>query len=111
MSKIKRFIEDISVQHGFDGEINDEVLELAQQELNKAKEALNKPIFIDYTIRADGRVELMCDHGVGHPSFNLTLLHRGSWNQYDGIHGCDGCCGTDAFHEAEERFSDQIKKG
>jgi len=32
-------------------------------------------------LRADGRVEYSCPHGVGH----------------GGIHGCDGCCGRDDF--------------
>lgn len=47
---------------------------------------------LDYTIRADGRVELICEHGVGHPSRKLTLLYRGIWNDCDSIHGCDSCC-------------------
>ncbi len=34
--------------------------------------------------RMDGRIEWLCDHGVGH-----TIWHpRGS----DLVHGCDGCC-------------------
>ena len=34
--------------------------------------------------RLDGRVEWVCEHGVGH-----TIWHpRGS----DSVHGCDGCC-------------------
>lgn len=37
-------------------------------------------------LRMDGRVEWICDHGVGH-----TI-----WNPRDGkyafVHGCDGCC-------------------
>ena len=34
-------------------------------------------------LRADGRVEWICEHGVGH-----TIYSRN--NHYE--HGCDGCC-------------------
>lgn len=66
----------------------------------------------EFCVRADGRIELYCEHGVGHPSPRLTKLYRGCrsafpdkkpspcsqydgcvhWNNYDGIHGCCGCC-------------------
>ena len=46
----------------------------------------------DYIFRDDGRVEWMCEHGVGHtiavqPRFNFE-----SWKDRWGTHGCDGCC-------------------
>lgn len=34
------------------------------------------------SIREDGRVEFICEHGIGHG------LH---------VHGCDGCCGRPDF--------------
>ena len=37
--------------------------------------------------RSDGRVERACEHGVGHP-----IGHLRKWEQWMGIHGCDGCC-------------------
>jgi len=43
----------------------------------------NRPIS-EFQYRADGRIEWLCEHGIGHtvwyPSYS------------DGIHGCDGCC-------------------
>jgi len=32
--------------------------------------------------RADGRMEWICEHGVGHGNH---------------VHGCDGCCGRDDY--------------
>lgn len=34
----------------------------------------------DLLMRADGRVEWICKHGIGH-----TIKGQG-------VHGCDGCC-------------------
>ena len=34
--------------------------------------------------RIDGRIEWICEHGVGH----TIWFPEGS----DGVHGCDGCC-------------------
>ena len=39
-----------------------------------------------------GIMERICTHGIGHPDpdeYKLTL------NEYEGIHGCDGCCSED----------------
>jgi hypothetical protein len=38
-------------------------------------------------IREDGRVEWLCEHGVGHPVGHLT-----HWKSWMSVHGCDGCC-------------------
>jgi hypothetical protein len=38
-------------------------------------------------VRADGRVERVCAHGVGHP-----VGHVKAWQTWMGVHGCDGCC-------------------
>ena len=50
--------------------------------------------------RTDGRVEVVCPHGIGHTSHVLTE-RRGvmPMNRYFGDHGCDGCCGVPAFKE------------
>lgn len=50
--------------------------------------------------RLSGIVELVCPHGVGHPSRKLTTLKR-PWREGEGIHGCDGCCGGPEFAQAE----------
>jgi len=38
-------------------------------------------------LRGDGRVEWVCDHGVGHTIYNPNDLGK-----YSMVHGCDGCC-------------------
>lgn len=58
--------------------------------MNK-KELINKILKLNPNIkqnellfRLDGRIEYICQHGVGH-----TIYYpKGS----DGVHGCDGCC-------------------
>jgi hypothetical protein len=42
--------------------------------------------------RADGRVEWVCEHGVGH-----TIKVPEQFKNQDAwwIHGCDGCCVKD----------------
>lgn len=45
-----------------------------------------------YYPRADGRMERLCRHGVGHPdpdASNFLERTRGAWVW---VHGCDGCC-------------------
>lgn len=50
------------------------------------KEAAKKYGFPEkeFLKRLDGRVEWICDHGVGH----TVWFPPGS----DDVHGCDGCC-------------------
>lgn len=39
--------------------------------------------------RADGRVEWVCEHGVGHTiNVPLPFVTEQAW----WVHGCDGCC-------------------
>ena len=53
--------------------------------------------------REDGRrVELICRHGVGHPSRVLIeAAYPRGWQDWMGVHGCDGCCSGEAFREQE----------
>lgn len=44
---------------------------------------LNDTTLDSINYRIDGRIEWICDHGVGHTIY--------SKNNYF-IHGCDGCC-------------------
>lgn len=40
--------------------------------------------------RADGRVEWVCEHGVGHTIYVPKKFEKeNAW----WVHGCDGCCG------------------
>jgi hypothetical protein len=59
--------------------------------------------------RENGLVELVCEHGVGHPSVRLTRPR-----DYYGTHGCDGCCSLPDFKTEEENYarpSSQSVKG
>lgn len=46
---------------------------------------------MDIITRSDGRIEKICKHGVGHP-----IGHVSHWEDWMGVHGCDGCCGKDS---------------
>ena len=39
--------------------------------------------------RADGRIEKLCEHGIGHTIY-VPEEHKD--DDYWWIHGCDGCC-------------------
>ena len=54
--------------------------------------------------RGDGRWEICCPHGIGHPSQRLSALRsRVLWQtSWMDVHGCDGCCGSVAFRVAED---------
>ena len=43
-------------------------------------------------IRADGRVEDICEHGIGHPNAQWLLENDPAGSKMFSIHGCDGCC-------------------
>jgi hypothetical protein len=52
--------------------------------------------------RSSGVVEIVCPHGVGHPSAALTVLVAGKAS-LNPIHGCDHCCATEGWKRFEER--------
>lgn len=56
-----------------------------------------RPTRPDEIIRADGRIERVCEHGVGHP-----VGHVREWHTWMGIHGCEGCCGRWAEEEGND---------
>ena len=39
----------------------------------------------EFLLREDGRIEWVCEHGIGH-----TVWYP---RYSDNVHGCDGCCG------------------
>ena len=47
------------------------------------------------SIRADGRVEYICEHGVGHGNH---------------VHGCDGCCSREDFPLNKKGKDDNISR-
>ena len=40
-------------------------------------------------IREDGRVEWVCEHGIGH-TISVPKKYKDDWAWWS--HGCDGCC-------------------
>ena len=50
-------------------------------------------------IREDGRLERVCEHGIGHPVGHK----RGYLLRVDGVHGCDGCCRAYDYNTQEYR--------
>lgn len=48
------------------------------------------------TKREDGRYEINCEHGVGHPP---------CWS-HNTVHGCDGCCKHEDFPGREPQLGD-----
>lgn len=51
----------------------------------------------DFKKRLDGRVEWICEHGIGHPVIGFKT------------HGCDGCC-SNKTDELKEEYLSQPKK-
>lgn len=49
--------------------------------------------------RENGLVEIVCPHGVSHPSVRLTPTQY-----FYGVHRCDGCCTQVDWQTAEQRF-------
>ena len=41
----------------------------------------------EFNKRADGRIEWVCEHGVGHTVWAPTEYGPSGY-----VHGCDGCC-------------------
>lgn len=47
---------------------------------------------VQQIVRANGLIEDICSHGVGHPNKEFVLEHDREGIIGLGIHGCDGCC-------------------
>lgn len=45
-----------------------------------------------YLTRTDGRIEWLCEHGVGH-TVDAPKKYKKEVGKYWNVHGCDGCCG------------------
>jgi hypothetical protein len=47
----------------------------------------------DLNWRGDrGLMERICPHGVGHPDPDDMLYQASVGREWQGVHGCDGCC-------------------
>ena len=51
--------------------------------------------------RASGLLEDICEHGIGHPNSEWLKSHP-ELAEGLGIHGCDGCCITEAVEALSE---------
>lgn len=61
--------------------------------------------FPKHYTRCNNVVELICTHGVGHPSsVGTLLLGKGTFTDVDHKHSCDGCCKDDAFLRTERKL-------
>ena len=62
--------------------------------------------------RGDGRMEIACEHGVGHPSKAISEKAYGpsSWKSWMYVHGCDLCCDLAEWHLAELKILEQWHK-
>lgn len=60
--------------------------------------------------RGDGRIEIMCPHGIGHVSEKLSKArYPKQWNDsWMRVHGCDGCCNLAVFYLAEMSHAGEI---
>ncbi len=59
--------------------------------------------------RETGLIELVCAHGVGHPSEKLTRAAGRRWSPVDSTHGCDGCCATQYFRKREGELTGEAR--
>jgi len=65
---------------------------------------MNKP-WKSVIRRESGLVELVCEHGVGHPAYgSVDYLGDESYS----IHGCCGCCSTPEWQLADAREGVEI---
>lgn len=60
--------------------------------------------------RSDGRIELVCPCGVGHPCLELMQLEGRKVEDWHGVHGCCGCCAKPAFVRAMQRLVKGLSK-
>ena len=71
----------------------------------------NKQLMKDWptNLREDGRMEIICPHGVGHPVKSLSRNWDEAWM---GVHGCcsDGCCGLVIFALAELAHQQEMQR-
>lgn len=51
--------------------------------------------------RGDGRIEITCKHGVGHPSRKISIQLYETWKKWMEVHGCCGCCSSKEWRDEE----------
>lgn len=56
---------------------------------------------MEINYRADGRIEVICVHGVGH-----TIYNPHNWGKYTYSHGCcaESCCTTEEFKKFKDGY-------
>lgn len=47
--------------------------------------------------RADGRLEWICKHGIGHTIAVPKTMNSEHWSSW--VHTCDGCCDSEEFRK------------
>jgi hypothetical protein len=56
----------------------------------------------DLVFRADGRIEWLCIHNIGHTAWYPE--------RSDSVHGCDGCCSLEDFKQTVELLEKKYGK-
>src|SRR5882762_3100816 len=58
-----------------------------------------------------GIVERICQHGTGHPDPSQFEHWRAIGQDWQSIHGCDGCCSDWLITDVEDDEADRYAKG
>lgn len=80
-----KFVDIIDVVES----MNEDNLEKLKEVRQIAMGVVKRSWVVEQITRANGLVEDICEHGVGHPNPEWLQEHG---KEMDGIHGCDGCC-------------------
>ncbi len=56
-----------------------------------------------------GIFERICEHGVGHPDPDQFDYWRRTDQEWQGVHGCDGCCSVGGFEALQADTSEADK--
>ena len=71
------------------------------------KEVKDRPWKVELR-RETGLVELVCEHGVGHPAYGSVHWMKLNGHDSMGVHGCDGCCKSTEWMLADLRDGVEI---
>ena len=77
--------------------VNQDVIDVLQSKRIRKVGQMHEKVKADL-VREDGRLERLCEHGIGHPVGHV----RGWMKKWETVHGCDGCCFEWATQEVRE---------
>jgi hypothetical protein len=53
-----------------------------------------------------GIMERICPHGVGHPDMDSARFYKRQGQEFENVHGCDGCCWVEVPIQDEDADHD-----